>query len=121
MTLLQRTDQSWKIYLFMGLFVLGSLATLLQGFFYAPLGRELAMQIAIGGIFLIVGSFVWTGQNLTCPKCHLKLFYHAFRQQGFFRWFSWLLEQERCPKCGFGEAPPGSGRPRKKPKGMKRP
>lgn len=120
MTLLERTDQNWKIYLFMGLFVLGSLATLLQGFLYEPLGKELAMQIAMGGIFLVVGSFIWTGQNVTCPQCALKLFYHAFRFHGFFRWFAWLLEQESCPKCGYGTAQRSTG-PGKKAKGLKRP
>lgn len=120
MSLLQRTEQTWKIYLFMGLFALGCAATLLQGFFYAPLGKELAMQIGLGGIFLIVGSFVWTGQNLTCPKCHLKLFYHAFRKQGFFSWFSWLLLLEQCPQCSHGETTRSTGS-RKRAKGLKRP
>jgi len=119
-TLLQRTDQAWKLYLFMALFVLGCAATLLQGFFYASLGKELAMQVGIGGIFLIIGSFVWAGQNVTCPKCQVKLLYHAFRHHGFFRWLSWLIEQESCPKCGHGEAPRPAG-PRKKAKGLKRP
>jgi hypothetical protein len=119
-TLLQRTDQSWKIYLFMGLLVLGSLATLLQGFFYAPLGRELAMQIALGGMALLIGSFVWAGQSITCPKCQLKLLYHAIRNQKFLNWFSWLLEQETCPRCGYGEVP-RSPAPKKRGKGLKRP
>ena len=119
-TLLQRSDQTWKIYLFMALFVLGSLATLLQGFLYPSLGRELAMQIALGGIFMIVGSFIWAGQSVACPKCALKLFYHAFRHQGFFRWFSWLLEQETCPKCGYGEVQRTAGA-KKRAKGLKRP
>jgi len=119
-TLLQRTDQAWKLYLFMALFVLGCAATLLQGFFYASLGKELAMQVGIGGIFLIIGSFIWAGQNVTCPKCQVKLLYHAFRHHGFFRWLSWLIEQEVCPKCGYGEVPRPTG-PRKKAKGLKRP
>lgn len=119
MTLLQRTNQTWKIYLFMGLFVLGSIATLLQGFLYASLGRELAMQLALGGVVLIVGSIVWTVQNVTCPKCRHKLFFHAFRTQGFFVWFSWMLLLEQCPKCGYGAAPKSTGSS-KKGKGLKR-
>lgn len=119
-TLLQRTDQTWKIYLFVALFMLGCAATLLQGFLYAPLGRELAMQVALGGVITIVGSFVWSGQTIVCPKCHLKLFYHAFRKQGFLRWFSWLLEQEQCPGCGYGETHPVTG-VRKRARGLRRP
>lgn len=120
MTLLQRTDQLWKIYLFAVLFGLGCAAALLQGFFYAPLGKELAMQIGLGGVGLVVGSFVWAGQNVTCPKCRVKLLYHAFRHHGFFRWLSWLVEQDVCPKCGYGEMPRSSV-PRKKVKGLRRP
>ena len=120
MTLLERTGQNWKVYLFIGLFVLGCAASLLQGFFYASLGKDLAIQIALGGVFLIVGSFVWAGQNVTCPKCQLKLFYHAFRHQKFLHWFAWLLQLEACPKCGPAAEPrrPRSG---KKSTGLKRP
>ena len=120
MTLLQRTNQLWKIYLFAVLFVLGCAAALLQGFFYAPLGTELAMQIGLVGVGLVVGSFVWAGQSVTCPKCQAKLMYHAFRHQNFSRWLSWLVEQEVCPKCGYGKVARTSGA-RKKAKGLRRP
>jgi hypothetical protein len=118
--LLQRTGQLWKIYLFMALLLLGCAATLLQGFLYEPLGRELAMQIGLGGVAMIAGGFFWAGQDITCPQCRLKLFYHAFRHQGFLRWFGWLLQVESCPKCGHGEQP-RSAAARKKGKGLKRP
>lgn len=49
------------------------------------------MQIAIGGMVLLAGSFVWTGMSIVCPKCQLKLFFHALRNKGFFVWFSCLL------------------------------
>lgn len=120
MTLLERTGQRWKIHLFVGLFLAGCAVTLLQGFLYAPLGRELTMQIAIAGVGLIIGSFIWSAQSVTCPECRLKLFVHAFRHQGFFAWFSWLLLLERCPGCGYGAVSPPP-RPGKKIKGLKRP
>ncbi len=105
MTLLQRTGQSWKIYTFMALLFTGSAMSLLQGFLYAPLGKELAMKIAIAGMGLVVISFVWTGVAIRCPNCQLKLFVHAIRKEGFLRWFSWLLQVESCPGCGHGTAP----------------
>lgn len=122
MTFLQRTGQLWKVVLFGAALVLGCFATLFQGFLYAPLGKELAMQIAIGGMVLMVGSFAWAGLNIRCPKCQLKIFFYALRKQGFFSWFAWLLQQEDCPQCGDG----GVGRPRaagrnRQPKGLKRP
>lgn len=120
MTLLQRSGQLWKIYLFGAGLLLGSLATLCQGFLYQPLGKELAMQIALGGVGLIVGSFVWAGNAIRCPQCELKIFFHALRQRGFLSWFAWLLQQEECPQCAYGGRSP-AGRGGRKAKGLKRP
>lgn len=120
MSLLKQSGQMWKIYLFVVMLVAGSLATMAQTFLTGTLGKELVTQIAIGGIGLIIGSFIWAVQAITCPKCHLKLFSHAFRNQGFFSWFAWLLQLEACPKCSYGEAP-RSTTSRKKTKGLKRP
>lgn len=120
MTLLQRSNQQWKIWLFGAMLVLGSAASLLQGFLYEPLGRELAMQIAVAGMGLVVGSFLWAGLNVKCPKCELKIFYHAIRKEGFFSWFAWLLQVETCPQCGYTD-PPRTAVPKRKAKGLKRP
>lgn len=119
MNLLQRTDQAWKVWLFVVMLVLGGAASLLQGFLYDALGKERAIQLAFAGIGLIIGSFIFAGFSIACPKCGLKLFPHAFRTQGFFTWFSWILQQESCPRCNHPEVP----RPvaaKRKAKGMKR-
>jgi drug/metabolite transporter (DMT)-like permease len=118
--LLQRTNQSWKIWLFAALLLVGCAATLLQGFLYKPLGKELAIQIAVGGLGLLIGGFIWAGGSVRCPKCELKILLHAVTKEGFFTWFSWLLQVESCPKCGYGEAPRKTSS-RRKVKGLKRP
>jgi hypothetical protein len=119
MTLLQHTGQLWKIYVFGAALIVGSLATLCQGFLYGPLGKELAMQITLGGMALIIGSFMWAGLNIRCSQCQLKIFFYALRKKGFLSWFAWLLQQEECPQCGSGRPRPvGPGR---KAKGLKRP
>jgi len=117
--LLQRTNQTWKAWLFVVTLILGGIASLLQGFLHEALGKEVAIQIAIAGIGLVIGSFIFAGLSITCPKCELKLFLHAFREQGFFSWFSWILQQESCPRCGHPETPRPVGAKRK-PKGLKR-
>jgi hypothetical protein len=119
-SLLQRTNQLWKIYVFVGALVLGCAATLLQGFLYEPLGKEVAIKIAVAGMALIIGTFLWTGHSIRCPKCQRKIFYYALTQKGFFNWFAWLLQQEHCPQCGQAEAPRTASR-RRKTKGLKRP
>lgn len=121
MTLLEQTGQGWKVWVFGVLLVLGSAATLLQGFLYAPLGRELAMQVAVAGMGMVVGAFVWAALGIRCPQCALKLFYHALRKQGFFSWFAWLLQAESCPGCGYGAAPRPPRPARRKARGLKRP
>ena len=100
--------------------VAGSAATLLQGFLYGPLGKEVAMQIAVAGMVLVVASFVWAGLAIRCPKCDLKIFFHALTKEGFFSWFAWLLQTESCPKCGHPETSRRAGS-RSKAKGLKRP
>jgi hypothetical protein len=118
--LLQRTNQAWKAWIFVVMLILGGVASLLQGFLYASLGREIAIQIAVAGIGLVVGSFLFAGLSITCPKCELKLFLHAFREKGFFSWFSWILQMESCPRCGHPESPRPVGA-RRKSKRLKRP
>lgn len=120
MSLLQRTGQIWKVWAFAGMLITGSVASVLQGFLAESLGKEVAIQIAFAGIGLIVASFFFAGNGIACPKCELKLFLHAFRTQGFFTWFSWILQQESCPRCGHPEKPRPAGAKRKG-KGMKRP
>lgn len=120
MNLLQRTDQAWKVWLFVVMLILGCVASLLQGFLYESLGKEVAMQIAVAGIGLVISSFLFAGLSITCPKCELKLFLHAFKEQRFFSWFSWILQQESCPRCGHPAAPRQTGS-RRKAKGLKRP
>ena len=119
-SLLQRTNQLWKIYVFGGALILGCAATLLQGFLYEPLGKEAAMKIAVAGMALVIGSFIWAGLNIRCPKCQLKVFFHALRHKGFLSWFAWLLQAEDCPQCGPAQVPRTASL-RRKAKGLKRP
>jgi hypothetical protein len=120
MSLLRQSGQTWKVSLFIGMLVIGSLATFLEGVLNDPLGDRVALWVAWGGVGLIIASIFWGAQAVVCPKCDLKLFVYAFRNQGFFTWFAWVLQTETCPGCGHGSAP-RSAASRRKPKGLKRP
>jgi hypothetical protein len=120
-SLLQRSNQEWKVWLFVVMLILGSATTLFQGFLYEPLGKEMAIRIAVAGMGLIVVGFVWTGIAVKCPKCQLKIFWHAITKEGFFSWFSWLLQVEACPHCGYNKSSPPTAPPKRKNKGLKRP
>lgn len=110
MSLLERSNQRWKLYLFITLMALGAGVTLFQGFLYEPLGRELTLQLVVGGMLLIIATFVWAGGSIVCPACSQKLLFYALFKVGFGTWFVWLLSEEQCPKCGF------TGRPAAKAK-----
>lgn len=105
MSLLERSNQRWKISLFIVLMGLGAVMTLFQGFFYEPLGQELTIQLVVGAMVLIIITFIWAGQNIVCPKCGLKLLYYAIIKVGFGTWYIWLLTEEQCPKCHFSGQP----------------
>jgi predicted RNA-binding Zn-ribbon protein involved in translation (DUF1610 family) len=113
-SLLERSKQRWKIYLFITLMGIGAGITLLQGFLYDPLGKELTTQLAVGAMVIIVVTFIWAGQNIVCPHCGLRLLYYSITRVGLGTWYVWLLSEEKCPKCGFdGYSVPKAAKPDK--------
>ena len=109
MSLLERSNQRWKIYLFIALMAVGAGVTLFQGFLYTPLGKELTTQLVVGGMVLIAATFYWAGQNIVCPQCGLKLLYYSITKVGLGSWYVWLLSEEKCPDCGYsGHATPAA-------------
>ena len=111
MSLLENSKQRWKVFLFIGLMALGAGVTLFQSFLYTPLGKELTTQLAVGAMVLIAATFYWAGQNIVCPQCKLKLLYYAITKVGLGTWYDWLLNEEKCPDCGYtGKATPEVGK-----------
>lgn len=100
MSLIERSNQRWKLYLFIGLMGIGAGVTLFQGFLYEPLGKDLTTQLVVAGMVLIAATFYWAGQNIVCPQCGLKLLYYSITKVGLGTWYIWLLSEEKCPDCG---------------------
>ena len=109
-SLLERSNQRWKIFLFIALMALGAGVTLLQGFLYAPLGRELTLQLVIGGMILLPATFIWACGSIVCPSCAQKLLIYAITKVGLGTWFVWLMTEEQCPKCGYSGRPETSAK-----------
>lgn len=110
LSLLERSNQRWKISVFIALMALGAMVTLFQGFLYGPLGQELTVKLVVGAMILIIVTFVWAGQSIVCPKCELKLLYYAITKVGLGTWYVWLLTEEQCPKCRYtGQSAPTTG------------
>jgi hypothetical protein len=109
-SLLERTNQLWKLYVFGAAMALGVGLTLFQSVIAAQIGKEHTTSIALSGMALLAGCLAWTAAFITCPNCKLKLFWHALTKEGLWSWFDWLINQEECPQCGSrdGLAPPES-------------
>lgn len=100
MSLLKRTDQLWKLYLFVSAMAVGAGITLFQSFLYRLLEKAVITYLVIGGMLLMVGVFAWVYSSITCPNCRLKLFRHSIFEEGLGKWFVWLINLEKCPQCG---------------------
>lgn len=108
MSLIKRTNQQWKVYVFIGLMTLGCALTLSQPLYKDWLGESLTLRVGINAMMLVVANFVWACLFITCPHCKLKLFFFALTKKGLGSWFAWLTEEDKCPQCGSldGSAPP---------------
>ena len=59
-----------------------------------------ATAVLIG--FLIIGvSLLWAGYAVDCPKCHLRLMFHAMSKESASGWLGWVLLCSKCPRCGY--------------------
>jgi len=100
MSVLQRTDQLWKLYFFAAAMAIGAGVTLFQSFLHKLLEKETITALVIGGMFLVIGAFAWAYTSITCPNCKLKLFWYSLTKVGLGTWFTWLINLEKCPQCG---------------------
>ena len=118
MSLLRRTDQTWKLNLFVACLALGVGITLFQWMLTEPLGEELTVKIVVGVLFLVIMRVACACLFIVCPRCNLRLIPHALRTAGLGGWFNWVRDVEACPGCGsedgFSPAPPVVSRRRKR-------
>lgn len=88
---------------------LGAGVTLLQSLLYRLWEKDFITTIVIGGMLLVMGAFGWAGVSIICPHCKLKLFWHSITKEGLGKWFTWLVNLEKCPQCGSRDGLPVSG------------
>jgi hypothetical protein len=100
LSLLERTGQLWKLYVFGAAMAIGGGLTLFQSFLAGQFGKEYTSTIALSGMALVAGGIAWAAVFITCPNCKVKLFWHALTKKGLGGWFGWLINQEECPHCG---------------------
>lgn len=115
MSLMQRTAQRWKLYLFISAMGVGATVTLLQVFLGDLLEKDVITALVIGGMVLVIATFAWACTTIICPHCQEKLLWYSIVKVGLGTWFNWLTELEHCPACGSRDGTPPS--PAKRGKG----
>ena len=102
-SILNKSNQSWKLSIGMFISIIASIAVLYMAFNtknYTP--AQFLMMFA-GCIVLMVGSIVWQAYSIRCSRCREKWFLIAIARQKSSRWLTWLLSQTQCPNCGAKE------------------
>ncbi len=92
----------WKLYLGLGLVLVGSVLMFLPGFLPGAISsHSFGDQFAAAGA--VVAALGLFGLLLlpTCPHCGLRLFPHAISSQNASDWLRWLLSVSTCPRCGY--------------------
>ena len=121
MSLLKRSSQLWKLNVFVASMALGAGVTLFQSFLYRLLDKEAITNLVIGAMALMIGVFAWAYASITSPNCDLKVFWHSISEEGLGKWFTWLINLEKCPQCGSrdGQPAPSVKRGSSKARGLK--
>ena len=105
MAILERTNQLWKLYTFVALMAVGAGITLFQGFLYKVLEKDAITALVIGAMVLVIAVFAWANSSIICPDCKLKLLWYSISNEGLGKWFTWLINLEKCPQCETRNAP----------------
>jgi len=62
---------------------------------------ETSTLIAVGALAIALVGFIGEIQFIQCPKCGLKLFWHALSAKEHPSGLDWFSKFEECPNCGF--------------------
>ena len=67
--------------------------------FVAP--QFISVTAVLIGFVVVAVSLLWAGFAVNCPKCHLKLIFHAMTKESASGWLGWVLLCSKCPRCGY--------------------
>lgn len=100
-SLLSKTNQMWKFYLF-NFFLVLSVVLLYFGFYYIE-DTKFGVSLILLSLFVGLFGFAFSSFSIRCPSCRLRWMYWAVKTKNNNGWLSWLLNVKKCPKCNFGE------------------
>jgi hypothetical protein len=101
MSFIKASKQIWKIVISMTPIAICGLIVIFQSYLYEPIGEDLTMSIVLSSTILGMVFFIWGCLFIRCPKCKLRLFWHAVTKQDSGVWVTWLFSFVECPRCQY--------------------
>jgi hypothetical protein len=103
-SLVARTGQTWKVYVFLVLLVGGGVAFALMIFALNSLevSRWLPDSGTLSTVTVVAGlvAFAWLWFSLRCPDCGQAIAPRVIQEEAASSWWRTLLTMSRCPNCG---------------------
>jgi hypothetical protein len=98
----RKTGQTWKV-VFGWTVIAAGLAIIygcLNGWFGSQSSETFALVVLCANL-ANVGAFVWMVQSIRCPRCRLRLFWHALSSKEHPSGLRWFSSFEECPSCRY--------------------
>ncbi|MBI5024954.1 MAG: hypothetical protein HZC18_08190 [Candidatus Omnitrophica bacterium] len=89
----QRTNQTWKIGIFLVLLFLSPI-----GFFVWISMENQNSALLLGTVSGII-SIIWLTQSIKCPKCGYKPIWSIMKSAPASEWFIKITNLKECPSC----------------------
>jgi DNA-directed RNA polymerase subunit RPC12/RpoP len=88
--------QNTKLRIGFGIWIAGGVMM----WFHSAIFGDAGWGEGVGALVALVGG-AWLALAIRCPKCRLKLFWHAVTKKGLNEWSPWLHDVKVCPQCGY--------------------
>jgi hypothetical protein len=107
-TYLRWTGQHKRIVAAYGLLILGGILTYVSSSEWIDIPDSLWPVVLLSGLALTFVSFVGLCLFVRCPRCRVRLFWHAASEDAHPHGLNGLLLATKCPFCSFPEEPSGA-------------
>jgi hypothetical protein len=86
------------------LFMLGSMMVFAVASGWVDLMRWVGPWVLVTGFAFAIPAFVGLCVFVRCPRCRVRLIWHAVSKDAHPRGIAGILLAPKCPFCGFPEA-----------------
>ncbi len=99
---LVRTNQIWKLGVFMFLMFLGMVifVGMIMVINKAWMPTWISeFELSISGIFIVLSALIWFCKSIKCSKCGYKPVWPILRTAPANEWLAQITKLEECPSC----------------------